>query len=175
MRVIVPFTEIHPLTDQALQRWAPQAERVDVSASITSYWELLTKVWADSHSFVVVEHDIEIHEHVLTSFAACPEPWCVYLYLYRGRRFFSQSLGCSRFRDSLLEERPNLIADFQGACRHWNSLDGRLIYELGEIGYRAHAHCPPVTHHDERRLGEGKFAEMVRQELHAFQLGTALR
>jgi hypothetical protein len=32
-----------------------------------------------------------------------------------------------------------------------------------------------VTHHDERRLGEGKFAEMVRQELHAFQLGTALR
>jgi hypothetical protein len=158
MRVVVPFTELHLATDIALQNLAPHAERIDVSAAAypaTAYWELLKRMWADGESFIVIEHDIEIHDSVLESFETCAEPWCVFPYLYRGRSLFENGLGCVRFSDRLIETTPNLFAGMRPA--HWTSLDGALCNHLEKRadefglrpGYRPHLHWPEVRHHDE--------------------------
>ncbi len=152
MRILAPFTWMHDAAEMALREWAPEAERVDVSASLTSYWELMATVWGLGESFAVIEHDIEIHEHVIRSFAACPELWCVFPYPYRGSpQLLTSALGCARFHDQLLREQPRLLGDFDEDSRYWRDLDRELSHELEGLGYQAHVHWPPVGHHDERR------------------------
>lgn len=46
MRVVVPYTSIHPITDHALRELAPEAERVRVTGTL-GYSQLLTELWRD--------------------------------------------------------------------------------------------------------------------------------
>lgn len=161
LRVVVPHTEMHPLTDRALHRWAPSAERIDVSTSETAYWELLAGLWAAGEPFAVIEHDIEIHEHVIPSFVDCPQPWCVFPYVWRWgftpspalsdvEGLLTQALGCTRFGAACLKAHPDLL-DHMGRREttrsDWAHLDILLACQLRARGYTPHAHLPEVRHH----------------------------
>jgi hypothetical protein len=60
VRVVCPFTNLHPVTDASLARHAPEAERVNVAATEYSYGLLFMKVWGAGEDFCLVEHDLEV-------------------------------------------------------------------------------------------------------------------
>lgn len=153
MKVVCPHTELlHPLTVGALAIWAPHAEFVELGRRTDAYWELLDGLWAAGDAFVVVEHDIEIHDQVLPEFEACPEPWCVFPYRGPGEVILDQSLGCTRFSAELLEREAGLFrstADFSDGLspKDWRRIDSILLGFLRQAGYVPHIHGPNVTHH----------------------------
>lgn len=147
----MPVTALHPLADQALQRHAPSAQRVQVGASPYAYGSLLASLWSQGVDFLLVEHDIEIHAGVLPSLAACDEPWCLFPYPgagdQGGNRLVDHALGCTRFAGTLLRAEPRAVP---APGVHWAQLDCRLHRALCARGYRPHVHLPPVAHHHQR-------------------------
>lgn len=150
MRIIVPFTRLVPEADAALSRFAPTAERVDVSGADLAYWELLGSLWSEGRDFVVVEHDVEIRAGVIEELAECPEWFCAFAYPYKaipsaGIELLKAPLGCTRYRSELMERAPDLFA---GPPVHWERLNALVEVELlrGKVCV-PHTHMPPVIHH----------------------------
>ena len=142
VRFVVPYTEIAPETDRALKRYAPHAERVDVSDDRQAYWRLLYRLWYASEDFAICEDDIEIHEDVLPGFDECPAAWCVHRY---GYWFPSRTvgLGCVRLRGEVMRAVPDLFE--QPAAWPWLILT--VMRGLHVAGFRYCVHEPPVAHH----------------------------
>ena len=69
-------------TDAALSRFAPDAERIDVSADTFDYWRLLADLGVVGEDFAVIEHDVEPHARVFPTFEECPSSWCLFQYRY---------------------------------------------------------------------------------------------
>lgn len=155
MRVVVPFTNVHPLADTAVQRHAPHAERVYVGDRDDSYWRLLSGLWADGEAFVVIEHDIEIHATVLEAFAACTSPWCTFGYLisWGDAELLTRGLGCVRFGVGAMAMVPDATTDpdVLGAggdpSRDWRRLDTRIAGRLSSGGLEPCVHGTVVHHH----------------------------
>jgi hypothetical protein len=156
VRVICPFVRgdepgvrrgLHPLTEQSLAKYAPDAEMHYVGTRHDAYRELLEEVWRDGESFLVVEHDIELSEGLVEGFAACSEPWCAAKYVVGSdpNGFIETSLGCTRFSAELLAAVPNAISGLP--VRDWRRIDCELSPRLRGAGYAPHVHSPPVRHH----------------------------
>jgi hypothetical protein len=145
VRVVCPYTSLHPLAEQALADYAPLADCLELHEA-DDYYKLLCELWAAGEAFLVVEHDIEIHEGVLPALETCPEPWC--LYGYGGptpEHLFIGSLGCTRFSAALLTAVPALMTALP--VRHWQRLDCEILPALRTAGFEPHVHEPPVLHH----------------------------
>ena len=175
MRVICPHTRIHPETEAALQRYAPTAERIAVNPNDdTDYARVLCAIWAAAEDTLIVEHDIEIHAKVVNAARRCPEQWCVWPYNGpgwedpNGDALIYESLGCTRFRASLMRAEPDLMtvaaAMSQGlAAGDWRRMDVSILPTLKARGYRPHRQSPPVLHH---HVYNGRCAcEQVHEEL----------
>ena len=154
MRVVMPYTDVHPLADEALRRIEPDAERVDVGQSTTAYWELMCRLWADGETFLLVEHDIEVNALAMYVHHVCREWWCVAPYIISGPKTADCSLGCTKFRSELLEAEPDLIDAIAGATPgvglvrcDWRRLDAEISGGLRARGYEPHVHRRPVLHH----------------------------
>lgn len=154
MRVVCPFEPVvHPLTRSALERFTPACEYVALGSNPTAYWSLLDRLWPQRESFVLVEHDVEIHEGVLRALTYCPKPWCVFPYAGPanygpgGGVLFDQALGCTRFRSSLLVTSPGVISGIDAKSHDWRGLDARVAGALRSLGHRPHVHWPEVLHH----------------------------
>lgn len=152
VRVVVPFTKLHPVTARRLNRYAPGHERVRLDpGDDEAYWRVLADAWAGTNDLVVVEHDIGIHGQVLPGFAACWQPWCGHA--YRLHRETRMCLGCTRFTAELQGAEPDLLEvvgkDTSGEAppKVWWRLDVRLQAELERRGYRQHEHLPQVAHY----------------------------
>lgn len=153
LRVICPFVVpepakrgLHPFCEAALARYAPEAEMVDLGSRHDAYYALLREVWADGKAFLLVEHDIELHEAVIPELGACQEPWCLYAYnIGWPPAPVRSALGCVRFSARLLAEFPDAIAGLP--VRGWQQLDCSLYPRLREAGFRPHEHEPLVAHH----------------------------
>jgi hypothetical protein len=148
MRVLVPYARLHPSAEAALVRHAPTAEFIYVGGDQTAYHRLVSAAWANGRDFVLIEHDIEVHEQVLPQFMACPELWCVFAYPLARRPdgssvYLDHSLGCARFRARLLAEHPKPFAGLPGY--HWAKVDADLQAALAPL--EPHLHLPPVAHH----------------------------
>ena len=125
-----------------------------MSGSTTAYSRLVARVWGDRQSFLLVEHDIELTEEALRHALACGCSWSVNP--YKGKNgLFTRSLGCTRFRSSLLEAFPQAMSmanamNDSGISPpgHWNRLDGRLDHVLRTAGYRPHLHTEVPHHHE---------------------------
>jgi hypothetical protein len=149
-RIICPYTCVHPATDQALRRFASDAERVDVSGSEFGYWELVRGLWAAGEDFVVIEHDVEITADVLGSFESCAEPMCAsycpdtactWTFLPGA---LNALWGCVRFRGSLAVSVPYL---FDGEPIHWRRVAADIGIRLHrDHGIAAHRHEPDLRH-----------------------------
>jgi hypothetical protein len=145
MRVLVPFTFINERHRESIRRFAPQAELVDVSGDDLDYSCVVSQLWRDGDDFAIVEHDIEIHATVMSEFALCPEPWCVFLYDHGpdGYGVLMPAFGCVRFRKELLRAQPEIAA----IRSSWECYDSEVKCALIAAGYSQHVHHPPVLHH----------------------------
>jgi hypothetical protein len=144
VRLVCPYTELHPATERALRPLG--AEFVDVGDSEYAYWRLLKRLWAEREPFTLVEHDVEPTATQLRWLWDCPEPVCSYEYLYRGQSPVS-ALGCTKFGAGALERpmtwsyRWSVIAH-EGDVR-WQDACAYLLQQLPP----AHLHSGLVTHH----------------------------
>ena len=148
MRIVFPCTEIaHPLALSALHRHAPQAEIVDLGGEHDAYYRLLRSLWEAGESFLIVEHDIEIHAGVIPGMLACAGDWCVFGYYGAGTppEPLEHSLGCTRFAAPLLARQPGLMASLP--VRDWRRLDCEMFPALLTAGERRCVHQPMVDHH----------------------------
>jgi hypothetical protein len=156
VRVVCPYVlagepgverGLHPLCEQALARFAPDAEMHYLGTRPDAYRELLEECWAQGESFLLVEHDIEIHERVVSELQACQEPWCAFPYAIGapGGDLIDSSLGATRFSAALLEALPGLIGSLP--VRDWRRLDCEIAPRLRSAGFAPHVHSPPVSHH----------------------------
>lgn len=160
MRIVVPHTAIHPLANAALQRLAPEAERVDVSASTEAYYRLVAELWHAGDDFLLIEHDIELTEAALAQALDCPCIWSTSPYRgpgtsYEGATVLTGSLGCTRFRAELIAAVPGALAEVGNVddggpavpLRDWRRLDARLLGVLMAHGYAPHVHAEVIHHH----------------------------
>ncbi len=152
----------HPKTLEALRLYAPTAELIDVSRSDTAYCELLTRLWAEGKTFLIIEHDIEIYPNnqltggVVREAEWCPAMWCVWP--FNGAGFSGEgdallygSLGCTLFSDKLMKLEPDLMTVAGAATGglkpgDWRRMDVSIQPELRDRGYTQHFH-DPVKHH----------------------------
>jgi hypothetical protein len=156
VRVVLPYTRVHPLTEESIAEHVPDIERVFVGRKDHAYWELLRDLWSAGETFVLIEHDMELHSAVLPEFDACRQPWCVFPYpgptpprgwsqVEHGDPLLYRSLGCTRFSAALIAKRPRFIADLPS--RHWERLDAEIAPALMRLGYQVHVHRPAVLQH----------------------------
>ena len=150
MRTVCPYTQLQPLAERALARFAPDADCVYLGVtSLTAYHGWLCEMWAAGEGFLLVEHDTEIHATVLPELTACPEPWCLFPYNGPGApesdRLLQGALGCTRFSTALLQAQPGFMASIP--TRNWQRMDCEILPRLRTLGYEPHIHMPPVLHH----------------------------
>lgn len=118
---------------------------------------MLIELWADPADTLLIEHDVEIHRHVLPAARRCREPWCSWP--YNGPGFKSngdpqlrESLGCTRFSRKLMQGEPDLVALAASVNQglppgDWRRMDAQISPLLKQRGYEVHVHQPPVLHH----------------------------
>lgn len=176
MRVVVPATPagLHPRTVPAILEAGYWAE-VWPMLGAESYFHLIAGLWARAEdSFVLVEHDIEVHPGALESLERCPEGWCAFSYeVYAGDLAAAYGgpfgLGCTRFRRELLEAYPHAVAEAGEMDIHplhkprsYAVMDSTLTQVLrGPHRLQVHQHHPNVTHHH-RYMRDGAYTPQAR-------------
>ena len=141
LRIVCPYTYLHPLCEESLAGY--EVEYVEMFR-LDDYFNLLSRLWAEGQTFLVVEHDIEIHPDVVPQMEKCPAPWCAFPYNGGLGQVWDKALGCTKFHESLLRELPSFLDEVQG--HDWRRLDVQIA-ELLEGRVSRHAHWPIVKHH----------------------------
>lgn len=155
MRIVCPYVSgnepgvergLHPRCEQALARYAPEAEMFYLGNRPDAYHDLLVELWAADEAFLLVEHDIEIHERVVPEMEACSEPWCTWPYgIGWPPRPVDSALGCTRFSADLITAVPDLMSSLP--VRDWRRQDCEINPRLRREGFAPHVHVPEVKHH----------------------------
>lgn len=162
MRVICPYAgSVEPKTSISLTRYAPSAERIDVSESIYAYGDVIASRWDGTDDLVIIEQDNEITANVLSSFSSCGKPWCVYVYDIFPMPYTKATplgLGCTKFSPEA--QKAISVSDFIGPdpdflpkCKRcdgkgcWIYLDARITGALMVKGFEYHAHGKIRHHH----------------------------
>jgi len=168
MIIVCPYEpRIHPLCDEALNLHAPGTVRHPLGPNTTAYWNFLHALWKDQVTFAIIEHDIEIHDQVVSEFQSCAQPWCVFPYAGPGwrdgeRGLLDHSLGCTRFGTELMMFEPEMmdsignvvtLGQTEQGRRDWRLLDVKIFDYLRKRGYQPHVHIPPVIHHHQYNYG----------------------
>lgn len=156
MRVVVPYTAIHPATAAALEELAPDAEMVDLSGDVFAYQALVERLWADGETFLLWEHDITPTATALAEALSCRCWWSASPYPGPNGVTLWRCFGFTRFRAEMLAATPNAARDAglrddstDVPPRHWLRCDSRLIDVLLVEGYAGpHRHSAVGHHHD---------------------------
>jgi len=139
----------HPKALEALDRFAPDTERVDTSGPQNTYWLEICKRWNGTEDLVFIEQDNEITAEVLPSFAECDQDWCTFSYqgLFKDMTL-SQSLGCTKFSAELQRRIPH--EDIAGPGMVWHLIDFRIGKLFGMHRLTCHVHGSVKHYHDYR-------------------------
>jgi hypothetical protein len=144
MLVIVPHTKT-PAIDGRFKG----VEKIPLSAD-DDYWNLLSQLWSERRTFIIVEHDVAPSKAALEDLWDCPEPWCSQPYPYLGGTH--HGLGCTKFTAGLMGKEPLLwddvarMSDWQHPSKHWCRLDAWSQNALNAAGWVRHQHHIPVAH-----------------------------
>jgi len=144
MRWLCPFTELQPLTRDALLEHAREGDEVtfvNVSHSARAYPIAVQELWEQARDFAVVEHDIVIRDDVAAAFHDCPEPYCAFPYEWTTN--IGPALGCTRFRGLFTYEHRQAI--YQASGHSWRQFDYALMRDALR-GCAPHLHLPRVHH-----------------------------
>lgn len=148
--ILYCYTQHHAESVDALP---PDAIRVELDPTdLTAYAKQLCEAWLWEGDLIVVEHDIVIHDQVLTQFEDCGQPWCVFP--YPGDRTELAELGCVRFSRRLKNALPAVMVEaarIEGEAPglnagDWRRMDIRLRSRLEAFGHARHYHYPAVRH-----------------------------
>lgn len=149
MRVMFAYAyHPHPKAVEAIDLYAPDAERVDTSGDQTNYWREIIKRWDGADDLVIIEQDNEITAEVLPSFTACDKDWCVYSYqgLFPDA-VFTRSLGCVKFSAALQRRFPHEMIGSRNIV--WHLIDFRIGMLLHDLhGLDSHVHGSVKHFHD---------------------------
>lgn len=139
MKVVVPFTNLHPVTKAVLAgydvMYVPMNDDED-------YSRLLRNLWQAREPFVLVEHDIAPWPGCVDELYACPADWCANSYTWKGGIGLSHMFGCAKFSTALMGALPDV---WNTPC-HWSECDQRLFFAAREKQIEPHLHRPPVLH-----------------------------
>ena len=151
MRVIYFYAyHPHPKALEALERFAPDTERVDTTGPENTYWLEICKRWDGSDDLVFIEQDNEITAEVLPSFAECEQDWCTFSYVGLYNNMLERSLGCTKFSAALQRRFPHEMIAGPGMA--WHLIDlriGKLFTDLH--GLQCHIHGSVNHYHDYKR------------------------
>lgn len=163
MLVVYPYTKLDEEAIEALDNFAPRLSFFRVVGP-DDYYELFRTLWSVGKDFINIEHDIVIHEKVISEFDECPFTWCVFPYEHTGN-IQTESLGCVRFSAELMEAVPGALEEvkrmdstvagsiFEGVpATNWRLLDSFLRTVLMGYGYTPHVHYPMVKHNHREEL-----------------------
>lgn len=111
MRIVVPYTDIHPDTRAALEHW-PSVEYRYTGHDDYAYGRLLRELWSDGEDFLLIEHDVVPTNDHLIRMVTCPNAYCAAPYAWL--QAVGVTLGFTRFRSILLRTYPDTA---EIACR----------------------------------------------------------
>jgi hypothetical protein len=146
----------HPDAAAAVEKYAPQAEIVDVTGDNYAYWNAIRERWTGVRDLIIVEQDIEIGPDTLSSMESCKQDWCCYAYpIFRTKVRLRVGLGCTKISAEAQQKIPveKIAEGFEtcAACRGkgcWWHLDGRVAAMLKKAGFFPHVHGDVTHHHD---------------------------
>ncbi len=170
-----------PAAAEAARMYAGPGLREVTLDEPDAYWRLLKSMWAEGHTFVLLEHDIVIEEGVIADLLACPGWFCGRAYLMMGAAF-GAAFGCTKFDARLIALYPNAWDDIV-ACHdqmpgayfrpgegptHWRSLDSRFAWLLQRIyGFGIQCtHWPAIPHLNPTFMAGRDPYEAARQSPH---------
>lgn len=154
----------HEKAIEALAKYAPQAEVIDVTGDNYAYWNHIRDRWTGERDLIIIEQDVEISEDIISSMESCSQDWCCYAYpIFRTKVRLRVGLGCVKVSAKAQRKvTPEKIAEgFTdcAACRGkgcWWHLDGRIAAMMKRGGFFPHVHGDVIHHHDyETGMAEG--------------------
>ena len=134
MRVLCCYARMYPQTKAALEKYAPGYEAEYVGNDDYAYWREVKRRWNGTEDLVIIEHDIEINETILTGFMQCDQDWCTYAYpIIDDRTWLAYGLGCARFSARLQRAvTPEVIEQTYKAC--WSCEPKRMgLFSLQDV------------------------------------------
>lgn len=143
MRIICPYTYIHPPTRKALADY--EVDYIKMTGPF-SYYELLKSLWEKPEDVIIVEHDVIIHDKVISEFETCPEVWCGFGY----PNPHTVCIGCSKLTAEHMRQIPDLWDRI--FLRNWRNLDGHHASLYDKLGLRPHQHTPVVVNDNQFRV-----------------------
>lgn len=156
VKLVVPFTDLHPETHRATRDW-PEVEYVDVSADEYEYGRLLRRLWREGESFCLVEHDVVPHRDTLARFALCDRWYCSAPYAWTTH--VGVTLGCTKFGREGLRAYPDAMEiAWRIPCNFGDGRGGHYrqigVWLQSEVlarfyGEQPCCHLPPVVHLNE--------------------------
>jgi hypothetical protein len=156
VRVVVPYVELHPLTEEALAAWIDydscQLEYVDLSDDpILGYGQLVKRLWVEGDDVLLVEQDIEIGPSTIYDFRACWYGWCAAPYNWTTN--VGPALGCTRFRGSFIAKYPRAVEEALAIAPHFQQFDIALVRRVLVAKYKEQPHVHTcVVHHSKPLL-----------------------
>jgi hypothetical protein len=146
MRVVVPYTRLHPVTEQVLTSYAIPVEWVGLVGD-DDYRLLMQRLWREQERVIIVEHDIVPWPGALEELWACPCAWGAYSYKIHGGIGIYHGLGCTKLTPQLMAAVPEIW----GQPEPWYLLDQKLLFEARNQGLEPHHHRPAVIHLKDQR------------------------
>lgn len=155
-RVLFCPVKPHPAAVEAISKYAPQAEVVDVSGSNYDYWNSIAERWTGERDLIIVEQDIEIGPETIATMESCKQDWCCYAYtIFRTKVRLRVGLGCVKI-SAAAQRKVTAAMVAEGftncaACRGkgcWWHLDGQVAHMMKRGGFFPHVHGDVVHHHD---------------------------
>lgn len=147
MRVVVPHTNLHPITKRVLDSYGLPVEYVPLEGD-DGYRQLLRSLWVRRQPVVIVEHDILPFPGAVEELAGCSCAWGSFTYRLHGGYGIHHGFGCTKLTPRLMDAVPT-VWDEPGK---WDILDQRLYFAARAVGHEPHPHRPAVIHLSEREL-----------------------
>jgi len=161
MRILCCYADLYDATRDALEKYAPGTEFVDVSGDDRAYWRAICERWTGEDDLLIVEQDIEIHDTVIPQMVACTEPWCTFPYrLWRPDAWCYNALGCTRFSAALQRDvNPGEIQQVQARWLVPNASHGTMQYDAEVMPELADCRCggrgmPPCWRHIDFKIAD---------------------
>lgn len=151
MRVIFPWARWNDHVIEALRQATDYAWAFHVGYDDTAYFRLLSNMWHQGETFVVVEHDVLVKPWSIDDLERCSHPWCAWQIKYGAG--FTPGLGCAKFTAEVMSQVPDAM-ERVGRCSdaghppmHWCRIDWWLQHKiLPGAGLVQHVHGGPLDH-----------------------------